>query len=98
MIKRTAPPRPETRDDILMSVRRGKISPQEADQRASRVGEVLSHTPDPAAFDPLQEREWSLPMTAAWVIERSLDAVRAQWDRYRSETRRWVSRFAPSNG
>jgi hypothetical protein len=96
MIEQTRSAMPEAKDDILERVRLGKISPQEADQQASQLGMFLSHTPDPTAFDPLQERDWTLPMAAAWIIQRSLDHVRAQGDRYRSETRRWVPRLAPS--
>jgi hypothetical protein len=98
MTKPTASPRPETKDNILERVRLGKISPCDAEQQASQLGIVLSHAPDPPAFDPLQEREWTLPMTASWVIERSLDAVRERSDRYRVETRDWVPRLAPRDG
>jgi hypothetical protein len=38
---------------------------------------------DSRSLDPMLEREWTLPMAAAWFIWRSPVAVRDQWDRYR---------------
>ena len=79
----------ETRDEILARVRRGEMSTKAAQQWAAENGETFSIEAEPARFDPMAEPQWTLPMTAAWIIERSYDAVREHWDSYRSECRRW---------
>ena len=56
--------------------------------------EPIPSFPNIAAFDPMQEEKWTLPMAAAWFIWRSTDAVRDQWIRYR---RAWLDTADPSN-
>lgn len=46
--------------------------------------------PPEGFHDPDQLSHWSVPMTVAWIIWGDLDAVREQWDRYRSECADWV--------
>lgn len=33
-------------------------------------------------YDPMREATWSLPMVAAWVVWRTPDAVRFEWDEF----------------
>jgi hypothetical protein len=72
------------REMTLASVRFGDISPSMA---AKWIGDIefepIPSFPNIAAFDPMQEEKWTLPMAAAWFIWRSTDAVRDQWIRYR---------------
>ena len=37
----------------------------------------------------MAEAHWTLPMTAAWIVERSEEKVREHWDSYRGEWRDW---------
>jgi hypothetical protein len=88
----------ELRDEILARVRRGEMSTQKAEDWAAENGEIFSTKPDPARFDPMSEPHWTLPMAAAWIIERSGEDVREQWDSYRSEWRDWESLGPPDFG
>jgi hypothetical protein len=81
----------ETRAEILIRVRRGEMSTKAAEKWAAENHEIFSTRPNPGQFDPMAEPQWTLPMAAAWIIERSRDAVREHWDSYRSGFRRWVS-------
>ena len=77
------------REEILSRVRRGKMTCLEADQWAADNGQTFTHKPDPARFDPMNEQCWTLPTVAAWIVERSFDAVREHWEQYRAECRVW---------
>ena len=88
----------ELRDEILARVRRGETSTQKAEDWAAENGEIFSTKPDPARFDPMSEPHWTLPMAAAWIIERSGEDVREQWDSYRSDWRDWESLGPPDFG
>jgi hypothetical protein len=88
----------ELRDEILARVRRGEMSTKTAEDWAAENGEIFSTKPDPARFDPMTERLWTLPMAASWIIERSGENVREQWDSYRSEWRDWESLGRPDFG
>jgi hypothetical protein len=79
------------RDEILARVRCGEMSTREAEDWAAEHGEIFSIKPDRALFDPMTEPHWTLPMAAAWIMERSGENVREQWDSYRSEWREWES-------
>ena len=81
----------EMREEILARVRRGETSTETAEHWAAENGEIFSTKPDPARFDPMTEPHWTLPMAAAWIIERSGEKVREQWDIYRSEWLDWES-------
>lgn len=83
------------REMTLASVRFGEDSPSMAEKWIGEEGfEPLPPFPNIAAFDPMQEQEWTLPMAAAWFIWRSSEAVRDQWLRYR---RAWLDNADPSN-
>ena len=83
-------PKAQIRNAILLRVRQGSMSTRDADLWAAENGETFSQEPDQARFDPLKQSEWTLPMTAAWIISRSLDEVRDQWDDFRREKYAWA--------
>lgn len=78
------------RDDIIDKVRRGEMTPPQAEAEAVRLSiKPFASEPDPAAFDPMCEAWWSLPMAIAWITWRSPDRVREFWEPYRSEYWDW---------
>jgi len=65
------------RDDIFDKVRRGEMTPPQAEAEAVRLGmKSFASEPDPAAFDPMCLAWWSLPMAIAWIAWRSPNRVR----------------------
>jgi hypothetical protein len=44
-------------------------------------------TPDPSRYNPTEEPLWTLPMALSWIIWRSVDWVRTQWEYYDSHLR-----------
>lgn len=79
------------RDELIARVIAGTMSPAEAEVEAARLGlRPIEYRPNPNDFDPMQERFWTLPMAAAWIAYRTVDAVRENWDRYRLECVHWV--------
>jgi hypothetical protein len=77
------------RESILSDVRTGKLSCRDAEAWALENNQRFEHRPDPAEFDPMREINWTLPMTAAWIIDRSSEAVREQWDSFRTKRVVW---------
>jgi hypothetical protein len=78
------------RDDLIDNVKYGRITPDEAEAEAVRLGlGKLASEPNGSQFDPMRETWWSLPMTVAWMAWRSPDRVREFWDTYRSECWDW---------
>jgi hypothetical protein len=72
------------REQIFDCVRQGELSPTMAEAWLDSMGYGSVPTlTDLRSLDPMLEREWTLPMAAAWFIWRSPIAVRDQWDRYR---------------
>jgi len=82
----------EERNSILERVRRGELTPQAAEQWAANNGQIFSLKPDLAAFDPIAEDCWTLPMAAAWIIERSPEGVSEHWEVYRRKWTVWRQR------
>jgi hypothetical protein len=80
----------EVRNDIIDKVQRGEWTPEQAEAETARLGiKPFASEPEPAAFDPMCEAWWSLPMAIAWIAWRSPDKVREFWDAYRSECWDW---------
>lgn len=79
------------RSAIIGRVERGEITPDEAERAAIRRGcGPLKVEPDPAAFDPMAEARWTLPMALAWIRWREPSQV-TEWDnRYRLQRSGWV--------
>ena len=85
----------EMRLEIQHLVRWGRITPQDAEDWLrewphERREDPFRFEPDPAKFDPLRETYWTLGMAAAWVLWRTRDAVREEWDDFVSERTDWV--------
>jgi hypothetical protein len=57
-------------------------SKEEADARRVR--------PPPGKYDPDNLSHWSITMMVAWIIWREIDAVRNEWDSYRSDCADWL--------
>ena len=76
----------KSRDEILEELRRGRLTPAEAEAIAEQNGVgPLAHRPDPSKFDPMGEPVWTLAMAVAWIVWRTPDHVRENSDPYRSE-------------
>jgi len=86
---RTEPELPP-RQRLLEAVRTGELTPNAAEAEAERlgIGPLLAH-PDPADFDPMEQDRWTLPMTIAWIVWRTPEAVREHWDAYVIGCHRW---------
>jgi hypothetical protein len=84
---------PCPRDDLIDKVTKGLLPPEEAEAEALRLGlGPLAQRPDPAAFDPMAEPYWSLPMAVAWLAYRTPEPVRENWNAYRAEFTHWIFR------
>lgn len=84
---------PSERDIIIDKVKYGELTPDQAAQEADRLGlEPFEFYPNPADFEPTKEPTWSLPMTLAWIMWRTPDAVREMWTAYRQNCWRFIPR------
>jgi hypothetical protein len=82
---------PDESDELILRVQAGELTPDEAEAEAKRRGlKPLRDNPDPNDFDPMSEPHWTLPMAVAWIAYRTPEAVREQWDKYRTECWDWV--------
>jgi hypothetical protein len=80
----------DDRDEIMMKARHGEVSPEQAEAWARDNGHPpFASSPDPALFDPMTEPFWTMAMTAAWIMWRTPEAVRENWNAYRSECSVW---------
>lgn len=78
------------RSDLIGKVQRGKLSPQEAEAEAQKLGiGALAAEPDSSLFDPMAEPFWTPPMAVAWISYRTANAVTEWWDRYREQCWDW---------
>lgn len=92
---------PDQRDILLDQVRRGEITPNQAEQEAKKLGlEPFETEPKPCDFDPDKMHWWSLPMAIAWIAWRNSASVREHCAEYREECRIFVvgSWNVPING
>src|SRR3954462_8238264 len=81
---------PDPRDKLFEDVRYGRITPDEAEAKAKRLGlEPLAPQPDPADFNPMGETWWTLAMAVAWIASRSHTEVLRVWDQYRLQCSDW---------
>ena len=86
--------RDPVRLQLIQQVQSGAMTPEDAEADAERLGIApLIAQPDPAQFDPMNEVVWTLPMVAAWLAFKDVDAVRAWSPAYRSQLREWQPRF-----
>ncbi len=79
------------KEALIAKVEAGDLTPDEAEAEAARLGiGPLQARPDPADYDPMREPYWTLPMAAAWIAYRTVDAVRESWPYYRERCRHWL--------
>ncbi len=68
----------------------GRLSPQAAEGMVAKRGlPPFEIRRVPERWDPQGELTWSLPMTLAWILTRSMDEVREAWDAPRATESRW---------
>ncbi len=78
---------PETGKDGQCTIR---LTPPQAERIARRLRlPPLNGLPDRNEYDPMRLARWSLPMAAAWITWRSIDAVRRNWSEYARQLRYW---------
>src|ERR1700722_4247291 len=78
------------RVEIVMQARRGEMSPEQAEAWAREKSQPpFASTPDAARWEPMTEPDWTLAMTAAWIMWRTPEAVRENWNAYRTECSAW---------
>jgi hypothetical protein len=80
------------RDNLIEQVRRGVVTPQQAEVSAAEHGLTLLPEPSPADCDPMSEPDWSMAMVLAWIMTRDTDAVREAWDDWLEQDKFWVPR------
>lgn len=86
-------PKYTTRQEIFDDLANGKIEPNEAEERAAKLGVgPLREVPSADEFDPSTCTHWTLPMVIAWIVWRTMDRVREQWDDYRKAAPFWSGR------
>lgn len=79
------------RSNIIRLVDRGEMSPDQAEAWAATFGwKPLAGWAEPSGLDPMEQKAWSLPMTAAWIRWRAPDEVRRRWSAYIEPSTRWV--------
>ncbi|WP_291570757.1 hypothetical protein [Bradyrhizobium sp.] len=77
------------RDNLIDQVRRGQITPDEAEAEAAKQGfGPIASAPDPLEFDPKQMPWWSIPMALSWIAWRNTKSVRESCAEYRENFRR----------
>ena len=60
------------REDLFERAKYGKITGDEADTEAIRLGlGSLSHGPDPDEFRPESIPQWTLPMAVSWIARNA---------------------------
>jgi len=86
----SAQSRSTMRDDLIERVRRGEMTTEDAERRATELGLTpLISSPNQNDFDPLAEPFWSIPMALAWIMTRDANSVLEMWDRWRAEKEFW---------
>jgi hypothetical protein len=80
----------DLRDDLIEQVLRGKMTTTRAEELANQNGlPPLLQSPDPAAFDPMNEPFWTIPMALAWIMKRDANFVLQVWDNWRAKKECW---------
>jgi hypothetical protein len=81
---------PTLKDRIIGKAQDGRWHKNWAERVAKKckVG-PLAKCPASAIFDPMTEVVWTLAMVIAWIVWRTPDDVRENWDAYRRECVEW---------
>jgi hypothetical protein len=80
----------EIRREIIARASRGEITPTKAETEAALRGVgPLKFMPDTENHDPMRKLTWTVGMTLAWIISKSVDDVRELDNDYRRECVVW---------
>jgi hypothetical protein len=81
---------PSLRDKLIDRVRRGQMTPEEAEAEAARqeFGPIATK-PNPIDFDPDKMSWWSLPMSLAWIAWRTAASVKENCAEFREDWLEW---------
>ncbi|MGO6935890.1 hypothetical protein ACCS97_29620 [Rhizobium ruizarguesonis] len=79
----------EFREDLLESVKAGRITPDDAEERAFDRGLDSLATPSWSGPSVLDLRAWSIEMTLAWLVWGSKRAVQRFYNPYRTLCFEW---------
>ncbi|WP_395449381.1 hypothetical protein ACHMW7_05775 [Aminobacter sp. UC22_36] len=78
------------KDELIDAAFYGRVSPADALSLTEKWGlPPLDRRPNAASFDPMRQAKWTLAMTVAWIVWRTSEAVRDNWDSYRIECWEW---------
>jgi hypothetical protein len=78
------------RSDIIEKAQAGEITGDQAEAEAKRLGVgPLATKPAADTLDAMAEPYWTMVMAVAWIAWRTPEAVRDQWDEYRSRCFDW---------
>lgn len=81
---------PSERDILITRVRRGELTPAQAEAEAARQGfGPIATKPSRAEFDPDEMPWWSLPMALAWIAWRTTEQVQESCAEYRENWLEW---------
>lgn len=83
---------PSPRDLLIDRVRRGQMTPIDAEDEATRLGcGPLATKPSPIEFDPDRMPWWSVPMAVAWIAWRTTASVQEHCAEFRDKWLIWVA-------
>jgi hypothetical protein len=81
---------PTPQDILIDRVRRGHMTPEQAEAEATRQGfGPIATKPSRLEFDPDEMPWWSLPMALAWIAWRSAEQVQESCSEYRQNWFEW---------
>lgn len=83
------PEQVETRNNLLEAVKAGRITPEDAEEKAFDHGLDSLVTPSWRGPNVLEFRAWSIEMTVAWLIWGAKRAVHRFYTPYRTQCFEW---------
>jgi hypothetical protein len=93
MLPSQRPQETDLRTRLIDKAQTGRWHKDTAERVAKRLNVgPLAGRPDPSRFDPMTEPVWTLAMVIAWIVWRTPDDVRENWDAYRFECWGWQHR------
>jgi hypothetical protein len=85
------PEQARRRDELLDAVAHGRLEPEAAEAEARRLGlSPLCPTVNSEDFDVGSEPWWTLSMTIAWIVWRSMPVVREHYAPFRAACPVWT--------
>jgi hypothetical protein len=79
-----------SRDDLFERVKRGVMTPDEAEAKARELElRPLNPPLDPAVYDVMAEPDWTIAMAVAWICTRDCEVVRRFWPWWCVSNRIW---------